>query len=156
MSYTATNNCSLDSSDTELARRTELFLPAYHFGGEHWTLHVGASKSRWSRTMLATAIVTAGECSGSVTLWPSTGANITWKYSETAQSLEVVHSPQLAGSRIQVRIEVGPQAHNAWRVVCHRVIMLVTIALGAILAVLFGSWFFTEVVKQRRKFGPPA
>lgn len=155
MSYTATNNCSLDGSDTELARRTELFLPAYHFGGEHWTLRIGAaSKFRWSRTVLATAIVTAGECSGSVTLWPTTGANITWKYSETAQSLEVVHSPQLTGSRIQVRIEVGSQEYNAWRVACDIVIVLVPIVLGAIFAVLFGSWCFTEVVRQRREFGP--
>ena len=149
MLYTASKHNGLNP---EVARKTELFLPAYHFGGEPWTLRIGESRSRWSGKVFATAIVVAGECSGSVVLRPAIRGKISWKYSEAAQSLEIVHSPQLAGSNIQVQIEVGPQKHKIQGGVNHIRIILMTMALGVLLALVFGSWDVVERMKQRREF----
>ena len=127
------------SSDLEIARTTEIFLPAYHFGGEPWSLVISILKFPGSRAEIT---VTSGECSGVMDI-QSTHGTLSWIYSEVTQSLNIVHTHQLSGWAIEVVATSRVSAYRRRHIVLRQVLTLFTLGvLGFLIALVMGSWYY--------------
>ncbi|KAI5803619.1 hypothetical protein DFH27DRAFT_594912 [Peziza echinospora] len=94
----------------EITRTTEIFLPAYHFGGEVWSLNINLTRSPAGVTSRTTFLITESNISGMTSLPTKTGGaaeELIWRYNEALQTLVLIHSPTLSGVLVEVSAEVG-------------------------------------------------
>ncbi|KAF8470793.1 glycoside hydrolase superfamily [Kalaharituber pfeilii] len=139
----------------EIARTTEIYIPAYHYGGESWTLKLSISKpgrgGAYDGAMILTSVISTSETSGTASLdriCPD--SKVTWTYSEEKQTLEVVHSPRLAGYTIEVTAQVGLPPQKEWSVWEHILVWSLLALLGILIAIFAGSWFISKTMELRR------
>ncbi|RPB25090.1 glycoside hydrolase [Terfezia boudieri ATCC MYA-4762] len=148
MSYIA--NCGDGGrTNSKLARTTEIFMPAYHFGGETWVLQISAYKSRCGLP-LVTILITSEETDGIVDVNFVAGGAVTWSYSEASQSVSLLHTPQLTGYTIQVSAEVGVPTQKERGLFKQCFIILAWGIIGIVLAFIIAAWYTTEELEMRR------
>jgi len=126
---------SKDSSDVEIARTTEIFLPAYHFGGESWSLMIRILKLPSAEVAIT---VTSEECSGMMEI-QSMGGTLSWIYSEVTQSLNIVHTHQLSGWTIEVVAISAVPDRSRYRVLSQILAFFSVGVVGVLIALVVGS-----------------
>lgn len=148
MQYTASGG----SDESKVARTTEIFIPAYHFGGQPWALQICASQSHKNNTPLATILVKTAESSEILEVPSVPGGQITFTYSESAQSLNIMHTGQLEGCFIRVVAEVGiPRERGSQdRTLKRSLVLLALGVVGVVLGMAAASVVVAEVLKTQK------
>ena len=132
------------SSDLEIGRTTEIFLPAYHYGGEPWSLTISILKFP---AAVVTITVTSEEYSGMMEI-QSTDGTLSWIYSEATQSLNIVHTHELSGRTVEVVASSGVPEHQGRYRMLRQLLTLFTLgALGVLIALVVGSWYYGQMVQ---------
>jgi len=132
------------SSGLEIGRTTEIFLPAYHFGGEPWSLTISILRFP---AAVAAITVTSEECSGMMEIQSMDGT-LSWIYSEATQSLNIVHTHELSGWTIEVVAASGVPAHRGRYKVLRQLLTLFTLGiLGVLIALVISSWYYSQIVQ---------